>query len=124
EALRDRRARLENLAADTRAEIVVPPVFDDVDAALDASGAFGLEGIVVKDPSSAYRPGVRTESWLKVKHTRTQEVVIGGIRPGRGGRTGAIGSLLLGVQTEDGLRYCGRVGSGFSESTLSRLEKL
>lgn len=120
--LRERRRDLERVAADAADPIVVPPVFDDVDEALAAGRRFGLEGVVVKDPSSAYRPGIRSESWLKIKLTRTQEVVIGGIRPGRGGRTGSIGSLLMGVQTGDGLHYCGRVGSGFSESTLARLE--
>ena len=121
--LAERRRVLERLAADAGPAFVVPPVFDDVDAALEASRRFGLEGIVVKDPSSTYHPGLRSESWLKVKHARTQEVVIGGIRPGRGGRTGSIGSLLLGVPGDDGLEYVGRVGSGFSESTLARLEK-
>jgi bifunctional non-homologous end joining protein LigD len=119
-----RRRALEQLAADAGPALVVPPVFDDVDAALQASRRFGLEGIVVKDPASGYRPGTRSESWLKVKHARTQEVVIGGIRPGRGGRTGSIGSLLLGVPGESGLEYVGRVGSGFSESTLAKLEQL
>lgn len=120
----ERRGDLEQLTAGAAAAFVVPPVFDDVDAALQASHRFGLEGIVVKDPASAYRPGARSEAWLKVKHARTQEVVIGGIRPGRGGRTGSIGSLLLGVPGKDGLDYVGRVGSGFSESTLAKLERL
>lgn len=51
-----------------------------------------------------------------------QEVVIGGIRPGKGSRGGAIGSLLMGVPTPDGLHYIGRVGSGFSDGTLARLD--
>ena len=122
--LAERRGALERLAANANPAFVVPPVFDDVDAALQASHRFGLEGVVVKDPSSTYRPGARSESWLKVKHARMQEVVIGGIRPGRGGRSGAIGSLLLGVPGEAGLEYVGRVGSGFSESTLARLEQV
>jgi bifunctional non-homologous end joining protein LigD len=100
---------------------VLPPVFDDVDAALAAAHTFGLEGIVVKDPASPYRRGRRSEQWLKVKLTRTQEVVIGAIRPGRGGRSGSIGSLLLGIPGPDGLQYAGRVGSGFSDSTLAKL---
>ena len=37
-------------------------------------------------------------------------------------RTGSIGSLLLGIPGPDGLQYAGRVGSGFSESTLTRLD--
>jgi bifunctional non-homologous end joining protein LigD len=120
--LRERRGLLEQIAADAIAPITVPPVFDDVDAALDASRQFGLEGIVVKDPASTYRRGIRSESWLKVKITRTQAVVIGGIRPGKGTRSGQIGSLLVGVPGPDGLQYAGRVGSGFSDKTLSLLE--
>ncbi len=42
---------------DAIAPIVLPPVFDDVDAALAGARNFGLEGVVVKDPSSAYRRG-------------------------------------------------------------------
>ncbi|MDU0368258.1 ATP-dependent DNA ligase [Microbacterium sp. KSW4-17] len=122
--LAQRREVLEDLAAAAGAPIVVPPVFDDVDAAVSTSERFGLEGVVVKDPGSTYRRGARSEQWLKVKHSRTQEVVIGGIRPGKGNRAGTIGSLLVGVPSTDGLRYAGRVGSGFSEQTLARLRGL
>jgi len=121
--LLERRDVLEELAAEAGGPVVVPPVFDDVDAAVSTSGRFGLEGVVVKDPGSTYRRGVRSERWLKVKHSRTQEVVIGGIRPGRGNRSGTIGSLLVGVPTAGGLQYAGRVGSGFGEQTLARLTK-
>ncbi|MFB8148049.1 ATP-dependent DNA ligase [Microbacterium sp. NPDC056003] len=121
EPLRVRRRLLEDLAADAIPLISVPPVFDDVDAALDASRALRLEGIVVKDPRSRYTGGVRSESWLKVKHTSTQEVVIAGIRPGKGGRSGTFGSLLLGIPGPDGLQYAGRVGTGFSDSMLTQL---
>ena len=122
--LAQRRELLEAIAADTIPEIVVPPVADDLDDALATARELDLEGVVVKDPRSRYRRGQRGEEWLKVKLTRTQEVVLGGIRPGKGGRTGGIGSLLLGVPGPDGLEYVGRVGSGFSEATLARLEEL
>jgi bifunctional non-homologous end joining protein LigD len=122
-ALRDRRALLETLADGVDAPIVVPPVFDDLSAALETSEAFDLEGVVAKEAGSAYRPGIRSGSWLKLKHTRTQEVVIAGIRPGKGDRQGRIGSLLLGIpDAETGtLRYVGRVGSGFTERMLGDL---
>lgn len=119
--LRERRALLERVVAEARPPLSAPPVFDDLDAALATAREFGLEGAMVKDPTSAYRRGIRTESWLKVKLTHTQEVVIGAIRPGRGGRSGSIGSLLLGVPGPDGLHYAGRVGTGFSDATLARL---
>lgn len=120
----ERHEILERLAADATPVVVVPPVFDDVEAALATSGRFGLEGIVVKDPHAPYRRGQRSDRWLKVKHSRTQEVVIGGIRPGKGNRAGTIGSLLVGVPSADGLQYAGRVGSGFGEQTLARLSAL
>jgi bifunctional non-homologous end joining protein LigD len=119
--LRERRAVLERLTAGIRPPVVVPPVFDDVDGALRTSERLDLEGIVVKDPGSAYRRGIRSESWLKVKLTRTQEVVLAGIRPGNGGRAQMFGSLLLGIPDGDGLQYAGRVGTGFSDSTLRSL---
>ncbi|MGB4779243.1 non-homologous end-joining DNA ligase, partial [Microbacterium sp.] len=119
--LSERREALERLAAATIPAIVLPPVADDVDVALRTARELGLEGIVVKDPRSPYRRGARSEEWLKVKLTATQDVVIGGIRPGKGGRTGAIGSLLLGIPGDEGLQYVGRVGSGFTERELARL---
>lgn len=119
----ERRRILEEAASDSIPSIVVPPVFDDVDAALDASRRFALEGIVVKDPRSPYRRGVRTDSWLKVKLTQTQEVVLAGIRPGQGGRSSTFGSLLLGIPGPDGLTYAGRVGTGFSDAALRALKE-
>lgn len=121
--LRERRDVLEAIAEASVDAIGVPPVFDDVDAALDTSTQLRLEGIVVKDPSSRYRRGERSEAWLKVKITRTQEVVIAGIRPGKGARSGTFGSLLLGIPGPEGLQYAGRVGTGFSDSTLAALMK-
>ncbi len=119
--LRDRRSLLDRVVTEAHPPLSAPPVFDDLDAALATAREFGLEGVMVKDPASAYRRGIRTESWLKVKLTQTQEVVIGAIRPGRGGRSGSIGSLLLGVPGPNGLQYAGRVGTGFSDATLARL---
>ena len=119
---RQRRELLEQLAADLDAPVQVPPVFDDLEAARDASRQFGLEGVVAKDPESSYRPGRRSGAWLKLKQTHMQEVVIVGIRPGQGSRRSGIGSLLLAVPSEtDGLRYVGRVGTGFTDRMLRDL---
>ncbi|HEU4547334.1 MAG TPA: ATP-dependent DNA ligase [Microlunatus sp.] len=105
--------------------IQVPPVFDgDLEAALDTSRALDLEGIVAKRLGSVYQPGRRGRTWLKIKLHRSQEVVIAGWRPGQGRRDGGIGSLLLGVPTEAGLLYVGRVGSGLNDRQLSELERL
>lgn len=121
--LHQRRTLLDDLIADLDAPVQVPPVFDDVDDALVASDDFGLEGVVVKDRDSRYRPGTRSPSWLKLKHTRMQETVIVGIRPGKGDRERTLGSLLLAVHDSPGspLRYVGRVGTGFTERILRDL---
>jgi bifunctional non-homologous end joining protein LigD len=80
----------------------------------------GLEGIVSKRRDSK-SVGARTASWVKVKCSARQELVIGGYTDPGGSRS-AFGALLLGVnEGGTGLRYCGKVGTGFSEETLGAL---
>jgi len=100
-----------------------PPSFpgEDLDAVLAASVANGLEGVVAKRLDSRYEPGARSAAWLKIKNELRQEVVVAGYKPGKGNRTGQIGSLLIGVYGPDGLQYCGHVGTGFSDATLRML---
>ena len=81
----------------------------------------GLEGVVAKRRSATYVPGRRSESTVKVKNFRTQEVVVGGWTPGQGRRGGGIGALLLGIPGDDGLGYVGKVGTGFSDQVLDDL---
>lgn len=123
EPYEQRRARLERLVrARHDVPVEVPPsVEDSPDDALAEARRLGREGLVAKRRGSAYRPGERSEDWLKLKVTRTQEVVIGGYRRGSGTRTGKIRSLLVGIPGESGLEYVGRVGSGFREAELGRL---
>ena len=61
---------------------------------LAAAREQSLEGVVAKQIESAYQPGARSRSWLKIKNLRTQEVLIAGWRPGQGRRADGIGSLL------------------------------
>lgn len=118
----DRRAALEGLGLEGP-RWAVPPAFDgDGAAALAASRAQGLEGVVAKRRDSVYEPGKRSRSWVKVKHVRMQEVVVCGWKPGGGRREGGIGSLLLGVHDDEGrLVYAGHVGTGFTERMLDDL---
>jgi len=100
-----------------------PPYFaGDGAAILAASQAQGLEGIVAKRLDSTYVPDRRSDAWLKIKNIRTQEVVIGGWKPGEGRRHGLLGSLLIGVPGPDGLDYVGHVGTGFTDKMLRDLE--
>jgi bifunctional non-homologous end joining protein LigD len=92
---------------------------------LAATAEQGLEGVIAKRLDSTYQPGQRTPSWLKIKNTERQEVVIGGWVPGDGKRRDRIGALLVGVRDDDGgLRHVGRVGTGFTEAELDRLAEM
>jgi bifunctional non-homologous end joining protein LigD len=125
----DERRSILNETVESAGRIQVPPAFDgDLDAAVASSLKLGLEGVMAKKRGSSYALGRRSRAWIKVKHHRTQEVVIGGWRPGQGRRASTVGSLLMGIPSEGGLRYVGRVGTGFGERELveltGRLEKL
>jgi bifunctional non-homologous end joining protein LigD len=88
----------------------------------DQSCRMKLEGTVAKRASSGYLSG-RSTAWLKVKCVLRQEMVIGGFTDPEGSRT-ALGALLLGVYETDGkLRYCGKVGTGFTDKMLRHLHE-
>jgi bifunctional non-homologous end joining protein LigD len=122
-----RRDLLDSLALDGP-HWQTPPWFSGAgspgegEAVFAASKSSGLEGVVAKRLGSHYFPGRRSDCWLKVKHARMQEVVVGGWKPGQGRRTGGLGSLLLGVYDETGLRYAGHVGTGFTDRALRELQ--
>jgi bifunctional non-homologous end joining protein LigD len=90
------------------------------EAVLAASVEQGLEGVVGKPLTSRYQPG-RRGPWIKVKNVRHQEVIVAGWIPGEGRRADMIGSLVLGVYDDHGLRYVGNVGTGFTEVSLRDL---
>jgi bifunctional non-homologous end joining protein LigD len=85
---------------------------------------------VAKRLDSPYETGRRSSCWVKIKNRPSQDVVVGGWLPGEGGRSKTLGALCVGVYDEPGgeLSYAGRVGSGFTQttlaSTLSQLEPL
>jgi len=115
----ERRELLEALQPTTGSRVQVPPVFEgDLTAAMETSKALRLEGVVAKHRGSVYQAGSRGKTWLKIKHRLEQSVVVGGWRPGNGNRDGTIGALLLGIPEDGGLRYVGRVGSGFTDAGL------
>lgn len=76
----------------------------------------GLEGVVGKKADSRYR-GARSGDWIKVRADRTADFVIVGYTLPKGSRSG-FGALHLGAYQDDGLRYAGRVGTGFTNARL------
>jgi DNA ligase D-like protein (predicted ligase) len=79
----------------------------------------GWEGVVAKRADSPYS-STRSKDWQKFKCEAGQELVIGGFTAPRGSRT-EFGALLLGYYDGDGLRYAGKVGTGFDTETLQTI---
>lgn len=111
--LRERRDLLESLLALAPDPLRLSEVHRLPPAeALRLAKARGWEGVVQKDPVSAW-VGARHPAWKKIKLEQSQEFAVVGFTPTSGGGR-AIGSLLLAVADDGGFVYAGRVGTGFS----------
>ncbi|MFP3579734.1 ATP-dependent DNA ligase [Arthrobacter sp. fls2-241-R2A-200] len=122
---RERRDRLSAFTEDLEDDgpLHVSAVLEhDVDDLMKSAGELGLEGVMAKKADSRYVVGRRSRSWIKLKLEQSQEVVVGGWRPGSGARSGTIGSLLLGIPDGAKLRYVGRVGTGFKDWQLREIQ--
>jgi DNA ligase D-like protein (predicted ligase)/DNA ligase D-like protein (predicted polymerase)/DNA ligase D-like protein (predicted 3'-phosphoesterase) len=120
---RARRQLLETLAAGADSLTVPELLSGDGEQALEYSRKHKWEGVIAKKLDSTYQPGRRSASWVKDKYWNTQEIVIAGWRAGEGGRSSGIGSLMMGIPDADGLRFVGRVGTGFTDRDLANLKK-
>lgn len=106
--LRERQALL--------AEVLRPhPSVQAVPSYPDPAGLFasavehGLEGIVCKDPDSAYAIGGKDRRWIKRKIISDLNAVAGGVTF----RDGIVNAILLGLYGKDGrLHYIGHAGTG------------
>ncbi|RCU48296.1 ATP-dependent DNA ligase [Haloplanus salinus] len=133
--LLDRRERLTDVlspvvdrrATDAARGAALSPfaVVDGADAiaaheadALDA----GHEGIMLKDPDSAYTPGKRGQNWLKRKpDVETLDLVVTGAEWGEGRRANHLGTFLLSARAEDGFVTIGKVATGITDERLADL---
>jgi len=125
----DRKARLESLLAQRESLEESPLRYSEhltgrLGRAFEHACHHGLEGVVLKRADSPYRDGQRSPDWLKLKCSQQQEFVIGGFTDPAGSRSG-FGALLLGYYDDaGGLRYAGRVGTGFDESMLQKMTRM
>ncbi len=119
ETLAVRRARLEEALADVGTPVHLTRTTSDTDEATGWFSQFegaGLDGVVAKPLATTYQQNKRV--MLKVKHSRTADVVVHGYRVHKSGQ--GVGSMLLGLHTDDGqLRG---VGGASAFSNARRLE--
>jgi ATP-dependent DNA ligase len=107
-----RRARLVSELAGVRPPVHVTPATTDRERALrwfaEVEGA-GLDGLIAKPLDVTYQPDKRV--MFKIKPERTADCVVAGYRVHKSGPA-TIGSLLLGLYTEDrSLAFVGVIGA-------------
>ncbi|MFL5953979.1 MAG: DNA ligase D [Gaiellaceae bacterium] len=124
EPLRERKARLRKLLDRRVKTVQYSEDFDDGDALFAVAREQHLEGIIAKRIASTYKQGKRTRDWLKIKTENNEEFVVAGYTRGAGRRAGTFGSLVLGVNEGDRLRYVGNVGTGFNDAEIAKLLKM
>ncbi|WP_049568341.1 ATP-dependent DNA ligase [Streptomyces sp. SBT349] len=118
--LHERRAALTTALRDTREPVFVTPATRDPEVArqwYERYEGAGLDGVVAKPLDLAYRPDER--AMVKVKHERTADCVVAGLRHHRSGPV--VGSLLLGLYDDE--RRLQHVGVSAS-FTMRRREEL
>jgi len=100
-ACAERRALLEQAIAPTDRCFVTPQITNETRARewFERFEGAGLDGVIAKRADGVYAENKR--EWIKVKHDRTADCVVGGYRLSKTGD--GVGSLLLGVYNEEGV---------------------
>ena len=115
----DRISMLEELQASAGLEIVeriIKPNLADAEKFYAEAVAAGYEGVMAKSLGSAYTPGARGRGWLKIKHTRTLDLVIVAAEWGYGRRHGWLSNYHLAARDKNGgFAMLGKTFKGLSD---------
>jgi len=120
--LAERREKLEGALSKAKPPIHLTPATRELAVARDWFSRFegaGLDGVVAKRLESHYLPGKR--EMVKVKHARTADCVVAGFRWHKNGPGTMIGSLLLGLNDDEGTLHHVGITSSF---TMARRKEL
>jgi DNA ligase-1 len=82
-----------------------PKTIEEGEAFAEAAYRDGHEGVMAKDLDSAYTPGVRGKSWLKLKHVLSLDLVIVAADWGYGRRHGWLSNYHLAARDADTGEY-------------------
>jgi DNA ligase-1 len=96
-----------------------------VEGAFERARASGNEGIIAKDPASAYTPGRRGKAWIKLKRAlATLDVVVTGVERGHGRRNGVLSDYTFAVrasETDPTLLNVGKAYNGLTDLEIAEL---
>jgi DNA ligase-1 len=132
EPLRRRRERLDAIDLPvvedggrfTRSFLSVARGADALEVAFVEARARRNEGLMVKDPESAYSPGRRGLGWLKMKKAlATIDCVVVGVEVGHGKRHGVLSDYTFAVRDEDTgkLVNIGKAYSGLTDAEIAEM---
>lgn len=131
--LRERRAALEALglpgATGERflySHLATARSAGEVDAHFDDARERRNEGLMVKDPASAYQPGRRGLGWLKLKKAlATLDCVVVGVEWGHGKRRGVLSDYTFAVRASDEadaqLLTIGKAYTGLTDAEIATM---
>jgi DNA ligase-1 len=116
-------------AEEVPAQVIRAPIYSakssgELDALFDAAQAEGNEGLMIKDPASAYSPGKRGKSWLKLKRVlATLDVVVTAVEHGHGKRAGVLSDYTFAVRDGERLVNIGKAYSGLTDVEIAEMTK-
>ena len=124
-SLLERRDRLEGVLDVAVSEFDVTDDADEIETVETAALEAGHEGIMLKNPESAYTPGRRGKNWLKRKpDVETLDLVVTGAEWGEGRRASFFGTFETATRTPDGYETVGKVATGVTDEQLAELTDL
>jgi DNA ligase-1 len=109
------------------ASMIRAPVFraaspDELEELFAAAQERGNEGLMIKDLDSAYTPGKRGKSWLKMKRElATLDVVVTAVEYGHGKRVGVLSDYTFAVWNGDRLENIGKAYSGLTDAEIAEM---
>ncbi len=96
----------------------------ELEQLFEAAQARGNEGLMIKDPQSAYTPGRRGKSWLKLKRElATLDVVVTAVEYGHGKRIGVLSDYTFAVRDGERLVNIGKAYSGLTDAEIAEMTK-
>jgi DNA ligase-1 len=107
-----------------RASVLHASSPQELDQFFEAAQARGNEGLMIKDPTSAYTPGRRGKSWLKLKRElATLDVVVTAAEYGHGKRIGVLSDYTFAVRDGEKLVNIGKAYSGLTDIEIAEMTK-
>ncbi len=105
-----------------RAPVYYAATAEELDALFAAAQVRGNEGLMIKDPASAYTPGRRGKSWLKLKRElATLDVVVTAVEYGHGRRIGVLSDYTFAVWDGKRLVNIGKAYSGLTDAEIAEM---